>query len=508
MKVKAVKCYDYVELSFKGNLDGNPFTDYYIKGTFTGEHESKTVTGFYDGKGNYVVRFMPSFVGKYSFDIEGSFSKENYSGTFDVKKADKNNHGPVSVCGKYHFKYADGTPYYSVGTTCYVWELMDDKTIDKTLHSLKKSGFNKIRFCIFPKHYLYNTKEPRSYPFIGTPVDSVAINKDNFMEYNEHTEGNHWDFTRFNGEHFDHIEKCIHELKKLGIEADIIVFHPYDRWGFSVMGRENDERYVRYLIARLSAFSNVWWSMANEYDILKEKSLDDWKNIGTIFKTEDPYNHLRSIHNCFKLYDHTEDWITHVSFQRTDLYKTAEETDTLRSTYNKPVVLDEIAYEGNIQPGWGNISGQEMVRRFWEGFTRGGYPGHGETYLPKDGILWWSHGGDLKGESWKRVKFLLKIMNETPGIGVKPTNWDWDCPSCIPEDDDLADKTGYYIAYYSFNQPALKDFNFIDGNEYEVEIIDTWNMTIKKAGTFSGKFSVELPGKPYIAVRIRKKIVG
>lgn len=63
----------------------------------------------------------------------------------------------------------------------------------------------------------------------------------------------------------------------------------------------------------------------------------------------------------------------------------------------KPVVLDEIAYEGNIQHGWGNISGKEMTRRFWkhsaEEHTR-----HGETYMNDEGILWWSHGGKLHGK--------------------------------------------------------------------------------------------------------------
>ena len=36
------------------------------------------------------------------------------------------------------------------------------------------------------------------------------------------------------------------------------------------------------------------------------------------------------------------------------------------------------------------ISGQELVRRFWEATVRGGYAGHGETYVNPDDILWWS----------------------------------------------------------------------------------------------------------------------
>ena len=77
--------------------------------------------------------------------------------------------------------------------------------------------------------------------------------------------------------------------------------------------------------------------------------------------------------------------------QGRDLYRHVEYTDEYIQKYNKPVVWDEIAYEGNIDMGWGNISGQEMVRRFWEAALRGGHPGHGETYVHPEDILWWSH---------------------------------------------------------------------------------------------------------------------
>jgi hypothetical protein len=38
-----------------------------------------------------------------------------------------------------------------------------------------------------------------------------------------------------------------------------------------------------------------------------------------------------------------------------------------------------------------------------------------------------------------------------------------------------------------------------------VEVIDTWDMTVTPlGGTFEGRFRVELPGKPYVAVRVRR----
>ncbi len=212
----------------------------------------------------------------------------------------------------------------------------------------------------------------------------------------------------------------------LGIEADIIVMHPYDRWGFSMMPASADDLYWRYVIARFSAYRNVWWSLANEYDIVKNKTIADWERYASLICEYDKYNHLRSIHNCIPFYDHNRPWITHCSIQRQDLYKTAEFTDLWRPKYRKPIVLDEIVYEGNIQHGWGNISGKELVRRFWEAMCRGGYAGHGETFYSDDNILWWSHGGVLHGESAERFAFMKQFMDDVPGYGLKPLKMGWD----------------------------------------------------------------------------------
>lgn len=494
-----------LEVTCEGTKDGNPFIEQEIYGTFCGQAETVTVKGFYDGAGVYKVRFMPSFEGKYIFSLKASFLTEEEKGEFEVLPAGEGNHGPVRVAGTYHMAYEDGTPYYSIGTTCYVWNLQSDEMIAETLESLKEARFNKIRFCIFPKHYDYNLGEPRSYPFEGTPMDSSVLTKENFSLYTGKTEGNNWDFTRFNPEHFRHIEFCIRELQKLGIEADIIVMHPYDRWGFSSMTAEQDDRYWSYVISRFSAFRNVWWSLANEYDLMENKTITDWERYADIICAEDKYRHLRSIHNCHGFYDYNRPWITHCSIQRQHPYLSGEYVGEWREHYKKPVVLDEICYEGNLQFGWGNISGEELLRRFWEAACRGGYAGHGETYFSEDNIIWWSHGGKLHGESHKRFGFLYDILSETPGLGLAPYDWKWDCVCAVPESEFLKKVKSYYLFYFGFTRPVFRDFEIDSETEFEIEVIDTWNMTITKQGTGKGKFRVMLPGREYMAVRLRKK---
>lgn len=494
------------EISVKGTQEGNPFTERKIKGVFTGEYETVTVDGFYDGNGVYVVRFMPSFEGKYSFQITGDFGGEDVNGEFEVTPASEENHGPVHVANTFHFAYEDGTPYYSIGTTCYVWELQSDERIEETLETLKNSAFNKIRFCVFPKHYDYNLGEPRSYPYEGTPMDSSVLTKENFAQYTGKTEGNHFDHTRFNPEHFRHIEKCILRLQELGIEADIIMMHPYDRWGFSQMTKEEDALYWNYCVARFAAYRNVWWSLANEHDLFTHKSVEDWEGYAKILLEKDPYRHLRSIHNCILMYDHSRTWVTHASVQRVDIYRTTEDTDKFREQYRKPVVWDELGYEGNIQHGWGNIDAQEIVRRFWEAACRGGYAGHGETFLDPEGVLWWSHGGKLHGESYKRLKLLYDVLCETPGIGLAPyKDRAWDEVCAVPESEPFGfDIHSYYLYYYSFMNPSFRDYYIDDETEYEVKVIDTWNMTVENKGIHKGHFRIDLPGRKYIAVQLKQ----
>lgn len=349
----------------------------------------------------------------------------------------------------------------------------------QTLDTLKASSFNKIRMCVFPKSYSYNENEPEYYPYEGSARAG-------------------WDYSRFNPAFFRHLEERIADLGELGIEADLILFHPYDRWGFADMGKEADDRYLRYLVARLSAYRHIWWSLANEYDFMRNKVLADWERYAHIVTSYDPYGHLISNHNGIAFYDFNQPWVTHCSIQRVDAYKTSEHTDEWRRRWNKPVVIDECAYEGNVEHGWGNITGEEMVRRFWEGAVRGGYVGHGETYLHPEDKLWWAKGGLLYGTSPERIAFLRCVLEEGPSEGLNPLPSEWDLPRAGVEDE-------YVLYYFGFNRPKFRQFTMNPEFRYKVELLDTWNMTVDElAGSYQGTFRVDLPGRTYMAVRMTR----
>lgn len=465
-----------LEITLEGPKNGNPFLDTSLEAEFRYKNRSVHAEGFYDGDGIYKIRFMPDVEGNWTFVTRSNRSDLNgITGSFVCTPPTDGNHGPVRVRNTYHFTYEDGTPHYSFGTTCYVWNHQGDELEEQTLRTLKAAPFNKLRMCVFPKDYDYNKNEPVYHAFEGS------------LERG-------WDFTRFNPAFFRHLEKRIADLRDMGIEADLILFHPYDRWGYAAMDAAVNDRYLRYIVARLAAYRNLWWSFANEYDLMPSKSMGEWDGYFKLVQECDPYQHLRSIHNCGPFYDHGKPWVTHCSIQNHDLGKVEE----WRKLYRKPVVVDECCYEGNINHGWGNITGQEMSHRFWEGFVRGGYVGHGETYMHPEDILWWAKGGILHGTSPDRIAFLRRIVEEGPAEGFSPFYYNWDV-TCGGKEGE------FYLMYFGIKQPSFRDLELPAGNNYTIDIIDTWEMTVTKLeGMFSGKFRLNLPGKQYMAVRIRK----
>lgn len=491
------------ELTLSGPSYGNPFIGVKLEAIFTAENMEYKVNGFYDGNGVYRIRFMPEKIGKWEYSTYSDINELNgIKGSFICVQPSANNHGPVSVKNTYHFCYNDGSDYYPIGTTSYGWAHQADDLASETLKSLQNSPFNKIRLCVLPHYSKYSAASLSEYPFEGEPLKE-------------------WDFSRPNPKYFQMIENRIKALRELGIEADLILFHPYNKeWGFESMTKEVDELYLRYIISRFAAFRNVWWSMANEFDLLKSKSMDDWDNICRVVAQNDPYRHLLSIHNGLVFYDHTKPWITHASVQDGLAVTEKGRAQVLLTVYNKPVVYDEVCYEGNFNVRWGDLSGEEMTHRFWLGTVGGTYVGHGEVIAPEGesgDMVWTGIGGQLRGKSIERIAFLKSIIEDGAAGGLEPIDkWWYTNIAGVPDE--------VYFVYFGKEKPEEWVFEFPErgttlpeGTAFKVDIIDTWNMEITEVPE---KFilsrhrkyvycdrddkKITLPGKPYILLRLRK----
>ena len=82
----------------------------------------------------------------------------------------------------------------------------------------QKHRLNKIRMCVFPKHYDYNHNEPPYYAF-------------------EKTEGK-WDVHKPCMAFWDRLESHIRKLDEMGIQCDLILFHLMTTGDFPNLSRE------------------------------------------------------------------------------------------------------------------------------------------------------------------------------------------------------------------------------------------------------------------------------
>ncbi len=497
------------EIAYQGPSGGNPFVEVTLSAVFRHASKSVRVDGFFDGvesasgagRGVFRLRFMPNELGRWDFTTESNAAElDRVSGSFECAEPTGGNHGPVSVSRGVHFSYADGTPFFVMGTTAYAWTYRPEEVRRQSLESFSRYDFNKIRMLVFPKHYgdgahVDISYEPPTLPFEGS--------------------SGHFDFARPNPAYFRNLEERVLELQSRGIEADVILFHTYDsgQWGIDTgMAPEDDFRYLRYVIARLSAYRNVWWSLGNEYDLFVEPEQKgrafaslhgkDWDRIGGFVRDLDPYHHLISAHNLpFGYVFPDAPWLTHVSYQHPNTYSLLIE---LRREYAKPVIDDEYQYEGNVPHDWGNCSPETEVYRHWLTAMAGGYGTHGEAYV-RDGRIrdiFWSYGGEMTGGSPSRLRYMKSIMESLPFQEMLPDlrRGDGRDLFCLRKGEDT---------YVFFITKDRKDRGMLfigppDGllDSYEVVIHDAWNAEVHSTLTVRGGINrFDLPELAAIVVR-------
>jgi len=195
------------------------------------------------------------------------------------------------------------------------------------------------------------------------------------------------------------------------------------------------------------------------------------------------------------------------------------------------VSIDECCYEGTIAELWGNISGQKMVRRFWDGIVNGGYVTHGETFGNDTDTIWWAKGGRLVGESVARIAFLRRILEEGPEEGLDPVKstaayrimlaggldnvrlpqlfappageegW----PPAMAWWATAGQPHRYYLSYFGENQPSEVMVASPPGETYDAMLIDTWDMRETSLGRGVTRGEVlAIPPKPYQALLLRR----
>ena len=171
--------------------------------------------GFYDGDGTYRIRFMP--------DHEGEWTLCDAVQDGRARRQDRLVHGSrhrraITVrCrsrNKFHFAYADGTAVFSLRHDLLRLDPPAARDAGGDAGDAEDDTLQQDPDGRLPQGLPYNINEPLHADLRASADGKV-------------------DFDRPNPVAFRHFEKQVAALRELGIEADIIIFHPYDRWGYA-----------------------------------------------------------------------------------------------------------------------------------------------------------------------------------------------------------------------------------------------------------------------------------
>ena len=421
----------------------NPFTEASVEGYMesTGEQSVK-VDGFCDSADGRVfrIRFMPTRPGGYNYWIvyrQGTY-QASHEGKFTARDAGRRGLIRVDKDYPWHFLWeGTGEHYFWNGTTTY-WLLgWDDETIRGNIDRLAGLKVNRLRTAINGRvkdgqAWYENVYPTEKFSFLMNPW--VAQRPDS-------VEDPGFDVTRFNLSHWHKIERMLRHARGKDMAISIIFYvdgaRPgVDPFGKTRMGKEDEQRYYRYAVARLAAFSNVMWDVTNEYHLFRN---DKWTDqMGAFIRQCDPYDHVMSVHGHAKFPFRTSEWADFAMYQSWDehggyrfmLNNRLQQQKTGRPM---PQVNEEYGYEDHY-PTWGGgrkvpaRSADNRRRLAWGIYMAGGYQTTGERadtgtgWGPDTGGGWINGRGDDSMTMLEGYGHIVDFFTALPWWRLEPDN--------------------------------------------------------------------------------------
>ncbi len=398
------------------------------------------INGFWDGDGRggasgnvFKVRFCPTKLGKWTLvrtasnESQLNAQREGYS----IVCVPSSNKGFWEVDsgaseGRW-YKRSDGSHPYIIGNTMYSFlsQYNDNGPTGGNIAADIKANsqyFKKVRFSITADRYPH----PTDKPFL-----------DGSGEATDDGDFSH----RPNPAWFCHrVDLAVQEAFDNDLIADLILNGPDTEDSRSVLrAAENGgdcTPILKYIAARYGSYPNVWLCLSNEFDIKNPKyTARDIAEFGRRLRQFLPYPTPVSVHSrprdWYQQLNTDPSWNDHIKLQN-KIKKLHIATDFIARNYwvggaNKPVIDDELAYEGKGD-GW---SEADVLEAHLGAFLGGGCGTTGHKPANKRGHYFY---GNFKASEHKSADNLLWLRRI---IDTNVTFW----KMAPVRDSDKADAT-------------------------------------------------------------------
>lgn len=285
--------YGIHELTFERQVAGNPFWDAQARATYTSPSGQRIdVEGFYFGDGLYKVRFVPREHGRWTYKAQlrhggetlrqaGGFACEGTSGDGFLRVSQRN-------C--FRMEYESGRPFYPIGVeNAGIFQAgFDGPTDDGKWRAVPLEEWCKaFDGAVNLQRILMNTAEKGAAERLimpGGPLD------------------------RYNTDFAAKLDKAYRLVRSHGISQMMILFQDMSPYSGprTVFGRPTDtedykslrspnlpdqEKYLRYLVARYGCFVDIW-EIFNEDTYASDEYL---AHLYKVIRQADPYDHIITV---------------------------------------------------------------------------------------------------------------------------------------------------------------------------------------------------------------------
>jgi hypothetical protein len=465
-----VDAFDFVEVSLNVVQPdaANPFTDATVAGEFAREGgEPVRVDGFCDATDGSVhrIRFMPTAAGQHTFSVryrQGDFERID-TGAFAARDGKRRGQLRVDPQHPEHFLWAGtGEHYFWNGTTTYYlmgWQ--SDEAIRQIIDRLAVHKTNRLRVLVYGR----NSDRPWGQPVRSTDGFRLYLNPWPAARPDD-VKNPGFDLTRFDVSFWQRYERMLRHARERDVVVSVIFFiggqvlpTPFAAYS------DDEQRFYRYGVARLAAFSNVTWDLGNEHDFHREvPKWCDW--LGPLVKEWDPYGHLLSAHN--KVYRTPgQTWNDLQLIQRWDAGQNAfmlgERAIQAATGRAIPQVNEEYGYEDLWEKTPGQRAAETRRRCAWEIAMAGCYQTTGETANRGTGFPPDTGGGWVNGRGDDSMTMLTGYAHMADFF----TSFEW--WRAVPRNDlvrggafCLADPGKWYAVYLP--RPASVTLTLAPGN--------------------------------------------
>ncbi len=308
----------------------NPYLSVTLEVEFRSPHfRTYRLPAFWDGENRIVARFAPTEAGDWDFRVTSNL--ERFDGKMGrILATPSDSPGFLRARNFHHWGYMENDqPHLWMGDTCLRFGFLSRDYFDKLIATRAKQKFNHIRGLV-----------------IGNAEDSLKAYPSP---------------DRPNPEYFQEADRRILAMNRAGITADLILAGGQGYLSKLFPERAQHERYVRYLVARYAAM-HVTWQGVQEFENY-EDGRDLLKEIGTLLKNLDPYQHPRSTGSIASAGPLADDgWMTHIVYGSSDAQLEAIE----HQLYALPAVSAGLSVEGE--------DAGAVRKRLWEATINGQYP--------------------------------------------------------------------------------------------------------------------------------------